>query len=281
MTPPADFNPDSPHTQQALRLLAEEAARAGAEIAREFFGTTYGVDLKADCSEVSEADEAAQVAIIAKLRATRPQDAFLAEETLDLSPAPPSPDNDTLCWVIDPIDGTRNFVRHIPLYSCSVAAMLNGTPLVGAVYDVPRDVMYSASRDGGLFVNGDLKRPGRVAVSDQQTFSEKLLVALPSSPQGVSADISHAWFDKYVCRILGSTALHLALVASGDISGTVADNPRLWDIAAGWVLVHAVGGRMVSPDGKEIFPLDIAAYQNQELPILAANAEACGELLPR
>jgi myo-inositol-1(or 4)-monophosphatase len=183
--------------------------------------------------------------------------------------------------VIDPIDGTRNFVRHIPLYSCSIAAMLGGTPLVGAVYDIPRDIMYSASRDGGLFVNGDLQRPGRATVSDQQTFSEKRLVALPSSPRGGPADIAHEWLDKYVCRILGSTALHLALVASGELSGTVADNPRLWDIAAGWVLIHATGGRMVTPDGEDVFPLDIAEYRDQELPVVAANAEASDELLPR
>ena len=118
-------------------------------------------------------------------------------------------------------------------------------------------------------------------MADQQTFSQKRLVALPSSPRGVPADIAHAWLDKYVCRILGSTALHLALVASGDLSGAVADNPRLWDIAAGWVLVHAVGGRMVTPDGKSVFPLNIAEYRDQEFPIVAANAEACDELLPR
>lgn len=280
MTPAIDFNPDSPHTQQALRHLAEDAARAGAQIARAFFGTAYGVELKADRSEVSEADEAAQVAIIATLRATRPQDALLAEEDLDLSPPPPSPDNDTLSWIIDPIDGTRNFVRHIPLYTCSIAAMLGGMPLVGAVCDIPRDVMYSASRDGGLFINGELQRPGRPDASEQQTLSPKRLVALPSSPRGVTAALSHAWLDRYVCRILGSTALHLALVAGGELSGTVADNPRLWDIAGGWVLIHAAGGRMVSPDGRPVFPLDIATYRNRELPIVAANAAACDELLP-
>lgn len=269
--PPADFDPQHPETLRSLRAMAEQAARAGGEVARQYFGGRYEVQLKPDLSEVTDADHAAQAAIVAALRGQRPGDALLAEERLDLAEPTPAPTNDRLCWIIDPLDGTRNFVRHIPLYTSAVAAMFGGEPLAGAIYDPERDTLYSASRAGGLFINGHLQPARHEQPPRRRGPNPKLVVALPSTPTALTAPRAHAWLDQHVCRSLGSTSLHLALVASGEFDGMLADNARLWDLAAGGALVTAAGGRLTTLDGAPRFPVDVASYLNQELPTVAAG----------
>ena len=269
--PAAPFDAADPAPLEPLRTLAEDAARVGGQVARQYFGTGVEVWLKADRSEVSRADEAAQAAVVAHLRAARPDDAFVAEEQLTLSPPPPPPPSaDRLCWVIDPLDGTRNFIRHIPLYACSVAAMIGGHPVAGAVYDPPRDVLYSAARGSGLRIDGRLQ-PARVGGAVRaRGVNPKPVVAIPSSPTALTAGSAHAWLDRFVCRGLGCTALHMAWVAGGELDALLADNPRLWDIAAGALLIAEAGGRVTSITGTPLFPFDVARYGGEPLPIIAS-----------
>jgi len=266
-------------SHRALRLLAEEAARTGGQVARGYFRSELTVRLKDDRSEVSDADDAAQAAVVACIRAMRPRDAFIAEETLPLLAEQTPPTNDAFCWVIDPIDGTRNFVRGIPVYVCSVAVMRGGTPLAGALYDPERDTLYSASRDEGLFVNGRPHPPELDAAARARRVHPRPVVAIPSSPVGPMAARAHAWLDRYICRNLGTTALHLGLVATGELDGALADNCRLWDIAAGWVLLTAAGRVMTDPAGAPLFPLDVGRYHGEELPAIAASADFHAQLL--
>jgi myo-inositol-1(or 4)-monophosphatase len=277
--PSLGFDPNDARALGSLRQLAEEAARAGGQAARLRFRTDLDVRLKADRSEVTDADEAAQAAVLACIRARRPADACIAEEALPGSPSGPSPTNDALCWVIDPIDGTRNFVRGIPLYVCSVAAMLDGLPLVGAIYDPQRELLYSASRRETLLVNGKPQPVGRGTQCQRLGPNPKPVVAIPSQPAGAVGPLAHAWLDRFVCRNLGSTALHLAMVATGELDAMLADNCRLWDLAAGCVLVTASGGKLTSPGGKPVFPLVVERYRGEELPVLATSALAQDRVL--
>jgi myo-inositol-1(or 4)-monophosphatase len=266
--PAVDLEPRDAGGRALLRALAEEAARAGGDVARRFFRAEVEVRLKADRSEVSVADETAQATIIACLRARRPQDAFIAEERLDAFPGLPAPSGDRVCWVIDPIDGTRNFLRHIPMFTTCVAAMYGGQPVAGAIYDPLRDILYSGALGEPLRINGVTQD-----VSDRlgrpRSLHPKPVVAIPSTPSGALAPLVHAWLDRYVCRGLGSTALHMAMVATGELDGMLADNPRLWDIAAGWILVTSSGGRVTAPYGEPLFPLDVAGYHGTQLPLVA------------
>lgn len=269
-----------PQLATQLRTLAEEAARLGGGIARDFFQRDFAVRLKEDRSEVSEADETAQAAIVALLRARRPDDGILAEEDLDFAAgtAPLPPSNERPCWVIDPIDGTRNFVRRIPMYGCSVGVMLHGDAVAGAVYFPAQDRLWSASQAEGLYVDG---RPfvapaARLAGLDGE--SPRMLVAIPSRPGTESFPLVDRWLREYVCRNLGSTALHLALVATGEMDGMYSDNPRLWDVAGGQALVAAAGGVLVSPDGTPLFPIDVATYQREKLPVVACARDAMGRI---
>ncbi len=266
---------------ELLRRLCEQAARAGGEVARQLFATDLKVRFKADRSEVCDADEAAQAAILAALRAQRPSDAFLAEETLPVSDRQgvlPQPAPDRVCWIIDPVDGTRNFVRGIPLWACSVAAMLAGMPVAGAIYDPHRDRLYSADRDSGLLVNGRAWTRAPHGRSAPGGGSRRPIVGLPSTPRGPVAAIAHRWLDRCICRCLGSTALHLAMVATGELNGALTDNSHLWDLAAGWVLIRAAGGEMTSPAGDPLFPVDLAVYRGEELPALAIGVRGDPDL---
>ncbi len=279
MTDPPPVPPLDAAALTALRRLAETAARAGGTVARSFFARALRVRLKTDHSEVSEADEAAQVEVIRRIRAARPQDALIAEESLPrevLDGAPP-PDNGRITWAIDPLDGTRNFVRGIPLYACSIAALHAGRPVAGAVYDPPRDMLWSADCAAGLF-RDEQPCPPAGPPAGVQGQSLKPVVGLPSNPTPALLPLVEQWLAHCICRNLGSTALHLALVSTGELDAMFADNPRLWDLAAGAVLVAAAGGELITPDGRPLFPLDVAAYQRGELPAIAVMPAVRGRI---
>jgi myo-inositol-1(or 4)-monophosphatase len=274
----------------ALRLLAEQAARIGGAIAHDHFGRRPAVRLKADRSEVTVADEAAQRAVIAFLHEARPADAYIGEETLVAPPARggrgkraalPPPANDRVCWVIDPIDGTRNFVRGVPLYVCCVAAMFGGKPIAGAIYHAAQDELYSASAAEGLFINGVASSAGARAARRRAIGRRDPVVGIPSMRKKRFYDLVHTWIDRFVVRNFGSTALHLAWVASGQLDGSLIIDCKLWDIAAGWIIVTRSGGRMTSPTGAPLFPIDVAGYQSAEMPTLAASRAAYGKLRMR
>ncbi|MBU0640011.1 MAG: hypothetical protein KKB50_14175 [Planctomycetes bacterium] len=268
------LNPANVGTARALRMLAETAARAGARLARQRFGAVHAVRWKADRSEVTEVDEAAQRAVITCIQAARPADAFICEETQpEGDTRAPAPSDATLCWVIDPLDGTRNYVRGLPHYACSVAAMLGGFPIVGAICDAVHDVMYSGSQAEGAFLDGTTLRAEARGPAPPADRPRTPIVAIPSTRHGRAFEIVHDWVDRMIVRNFGSAALHLALVAAGQLDAALATNCKLWDLAAGWVLVTGAGGRMSSPDGAPLFPLDVARYAGEDLPSLAAKAE--------
>jgi myo-inositol-1(or 4)-monophosphatase len=271
-------------TPARLRELAEQAARAGGRVARAAFGGESRVRMKPDRSEVTEADLAAERAAIESLRTARPHDAFLAEEQTGAA-ADPSARPAQVCWVIDPIDGTRNFVRGIPWLATSVAALCDGWPVAGAIYDPLRDVCYTAHRDGGAWEGTRRLEIASAAPStalDAATGESvrtapvgrpsKPLIAIPSTRHESARAFVLRALDEFVVRNLGSSSLHLALVAAGRLDAALLAGCKLWDIAAGWLLVTQAGGRMTRPDGGELFPVDLARYAGQDMPCLAAAA---------
>jgi myo-inositol-1(or 4)-monophosphatase len=270
MSPP-DLDPAEANALRSLRELAEQAARAGGTVARQSFGKPTTVRLKADRSEVSQVDEAAQRAVIDCIRAQRPDDGFVAEETLvEPEGRRRPPENEGVCWVIDPLDGTRNYIRGIPLYACSVGVMLHGFPIAGAIYVPPGKRLFSASRAEGFFEDGRPIAPrGR---SPAPGRSPKPIIAIPSSFGGDREKaILDSWLGRVVVRNLGVASLHLALVAAGPFDAALMSDSRLWDIAAGWLLIDTIGGVMTTLAGQPVFPLDVAEYRGEALPGVAAR----------
>lgn len=272
---------DSPRT---LRQLCEAAARCAGQIARDAFGRVGGVRLKSDASHVTDADEAAERAVIEMLNSIRPDDGIVgeesaarrAEEDASLKAAVQLPGDGAAqtFWVIDPIDGTRNYVNGIPLFASSVAVMRGGLPVAGAIYDPMRDALLSASAAEGAFSNGAPLHVERGAVNESQW-----LVAIPSQRYGQWHKLTQDWVEHLVVRNLGSATLHVAMVAAGQLDAALMTKCKLWDIAAGWVIVTAAGGAMTYPDGKPLFPLDVQNYASEAMPCLAARPGVHAKLI--
>jgi myo-inositol-1(or 4)-monophosphatase len=282
--PPSDSEACRPDALLALRVLAEQAARAGGLVARQKFGHPCTVRRKPDGSEVTDVDEAAQAAVLACLRAARPQDAVIAEEGLadggagaatrapvGRPPGAPAPDAGTgFCWIIDPLDGTRNYVQRIPLYTCSVAVAYRGDPAAGALYDPERDEMYSVSQDGPVLLNGEAILPVRPGRPSDSALGRPL-VGIPSSLRGPAYALVRGWGPRVIVRNLGSAALHLAMVAVGQLQAAVMSDTRVWDIAAGGLMVMAAGGLLTALDGRPVFPVDLARYAGEPIACLASH----------
>lgn len=265
-----------PVEPDTLRTLAVEAARLGARVAREAFDRPRVVSLKADRSEVTEVDLAAQRQIEQLLRSRRPCDAILGEETSDRPQADAG--EDAVWWLIDPIDGTRNFVRGIPIFACSVAAMQRGRVLAGAICDAMLDVTYSATAGGPLFAD-DAPVASTEPVAAHLPAQRRLLVAVPSLRRPRTRRLVQLVLEKHLLRNSGSTALHLAWVALGRLDAAVSGNSRLWDIAAGAVLLQAAGCILTDPDGGGVLPIDPARYDGREIATLAGRPAAHARLL--
>ncbi|MGH2537745.1 MAG: inositol monophosphatase family protein [Candidatus Promineifilaceae bacterium] len=234
--------PDIPELRQA----AEEAARLGGRLAAELLSQPRQVASKGFRDLVTDADFASQAAIISYLRQRYPGHGFVAEES-----AAGLPRAGDVLWLIDPVDGTTNYSREIPLYSVSVAAYSangdGGTGLAGAIYDPSRDELFSAGAGRGASLNG---RPIRVS------RTAELAAAIP----GVDWSHAPALRERFIAtlngfahkvhttRAIGSAALALAWVAVGRLDAYINFSLAPWDVAAGQLLVHEAGGRLTDVD---------------------------------
>jgi myo-inositol-1(or 4)-monophosphatase len=139
------------------------------------------------------------------------------------------------------------------------------------------DTLYAADVESGAFEAG--KSLVGAAAAPVRFGNPKLLVAIPSMRHARSHAMVHRWLDEWVIRNYGAATIHLALVASGRIDAALLTNSKLWDIAAGWVLVKQAGGEMTTPEGRPIFPIAVGSYEGEEMPALAASAAAHARLV--
>ena len=258
-------------TYDAIRVTSGTWVRAAGSIACEMFGRTT-TTRKADSSPVTEADHAVQAALLEEIARSYPNDAVIAEETL-ADPARHAPiDQADRCWIVDPIDGTRNFARCYPSFTVSVALMERGRPVMGLVYDPMRDHLYSASAGGGAWFDDK-----RVHVADGP-LSQHTLIGMPSSRRGALAGVVHDWIDRMIMRNAGSTALHLAFLSSGAMDAVYCDDCKLWDVAAGMLLATEAGAQIMPLTGVDLFPVDLTGNAKQPMPFLAAGPQTLAEL---
>lgn len=260
------------NTYEELLPQASEWIRTGGQTALEYLGRAVS-SRKSDLSIVTDADHAVQAGLLDAIARHCPDDAVITEETLQSPERHATLSAAKRCWVIDPIDGTRSFSRGFPGFSVSVALMEQGTPVLGLIFNPLTNQLYAATQGGGAWLGEN-----RLRVIEAPLGPDTIL-AIPSSRRGPLAAPVHRWVDRYVVRNLGSTALHLALLAAGAVDAVYADECKLWDIAAGELLVREAGGRVLDLNSKPYFPMNLTKYVQQETPFLAAGPGALRNLM--
>lgn len=235
-----------------LQRTAEEAARrGGAELQPLFRSADLAVDAKAKNDFVTAADRASERVIVELLRDRHPEHAILAEESGAL------PGEGTgggeVEWLIDPLDGTANFLHGHPSYAVSVACRRGPELLAGVVYDPEGDNLFSAARGAGARWNGAPMRvssqPGLAGAFLATGFPFRAHAAL-----GLYLDVFAAIFRQAGgIRRCGAAALDLAYTAAGVYDGFFEFRLAPWDIAAGVVLIREAGGTAVDLDGGDDF----------------------------
>ena len=235
--------------------VCEKAAREGAKILIERQGTVEAIE-KGPKDIVTEADLASQDAIVQILLDAYPSHLVMAEEN-DASGSSAVGQSagvigaDQYRWIIDPLDGTINYVHGIPSFAVSIALERGGELLIGVVYDPVLDECFSAKVGEGAFLNGSL-----ICSSTCQSMAEALMAVSFSAnvPRG-SVEISRfieVLHTSHTIRRLGSAALNLCYVACGRLDGYIASSVKTWDVAAGALLLREAGATITSLDGSSL-----------------------------
>lgn len=227
----------APATYAGELAAAIDAARAAGAAIRVAYGQDHAVAYKVGDDPLTVADSAADRCIRDQIRDAFPADGWLSEE----GDARPGIDAGRL-WVVDPLDGTREFVQRIPEFAVSIALTVDGRPTVAVVYHPIRDVLVAAVRGGGATLDG---RP--IRVSEASDLATAVVLASRSEvKRGEWAPFE----SRCLVRPTGSVAYKMALVAIGEADATVSLAPKHgWDICAGVLLVEEAGGRVSLLDG--------------------------------
>lgn len=223
---------------------------------------------------VTQADSICQQLIISRIKETYPDDGFIGEEGPDdqMLFQPPRT-AEPVWWVIDPIDGTNNYSHGLLSFAVSVAAFYEGRPIVGVIYDAATESMYTAAVETEAQLNGSRITAGKDDISQFNSFG------IDSHYTDDMAEGIRQMMNRTRFRNLGSTALHLAYVAKGAMIGTVSTVTKIWDIAAGAILIERAGGILTDLNGQSVFPVDLNACNGRQYRILAANRKTHPELL--
>lgn len=221
--------------------VAVAAAQRGAAVVREYAGQHDQVRAKSTNDFVTEADEAAQTEILAFLEEATPGVDVLAEEGTDSDSYSQTVEGRR--WIVDPIDGTTNFMHQVPPYAVSIALQEEDALVVGVVLDVPHGELFTAVADHGLQLNG-----ASAGVSDTDAFSNAFLATgfpyrrFEHTEQYLDV-LGTILRDARSVRRHGSAAIDLAWLACGRFDGFFETGLSPWDVAAGVLLVREGGGR--------------------------------------
>lgn len=265
------MNDRARHYDQIRRSAAHWIRRAGV-LARQRLGTAVATQ-KADDSPVTDVDMAVQAMLLDAIAQQYPDDAVITEELIADPDRHAAVATAKRCWVIDPIDGTRNYARGMPVFAISVALLEAGVPVVGLVHNPMTAQMYSASIGGGAWLDDE-----RLAVQDEFR-GQDVFIGVPTNYRDPLPPVVKKWLEGMILRNFGSTELHLCLVATGSFDAAYCERCKLWDIAAGAVMCAETGAEIRKPTGQSYFPFDLATYQNEPTPFLAARPPLLDRLL--
>lgn len=254
--------------------VGEQAARAGGKILLDMQERITPRE-KNPRDLVTEADVASQEAIRRILLGAFPEHDFVGEE--EDATANLANQSSSFRWIVDPLDGTTNYVHKLQTFAVSIGLEHDGELIAGVVFDPVLDDCYTAARGAGAHVNGN-----KLCVSDCTDLDRALLAASFSAnvPRG-SLEVTRFVEVLHRCRALrrmGSAALNLCYVAAGSLDGYWASSVKCWDVAAGVLIVREAGGVVTDIGGgdfdlnRPVFAASATRPLHQQL--LAALADA-------
>ncbi|MGE4061784.1 MAG: inositol monophosphatase [Rhodospirillaceae bacterium] len=252
----------------ALWTVMTEAARKAARALRRDFGEVEQLQVsnKGPSDFVSAADLKAEKTLRTELQKARPRFGFLMEETGEVAG-----EDGKHRWIIDPIDGTTNFLHGIPHFAISIALEMEGDVIAGLVYNPIVEEMYYAEKGKGAFLN-----ERRLRVSARNRLSESVIatgIPFHGRPghEPFLKQLGRVMHDVAGIRRMGTASLDLAYVAAGRCEGFWETGLQPWDIAAGVLLVREAGGFVTDFKGDK----NVLASGN----VVAANAKLHKQLL--
>ena len=231
-----------------LNVAVMAARRAGATLIRKMANLEkLKIEQKGHNDYVSDADHAAEKAIINCILKHYPDHAILAEESGAQG------ESDTV-WIVDPLDGTTNYLHGFPVFAVSIGVQVNGRMEHGVVYDPMRQELFTTSRGQGAQVDGR-----KIRVSGQKQLERALVgTGFPFRQADIQVEPYLSMLGKVVCntsgvRRPGAAALDLAYVAAGRLDAFWETGLCSWDLAAGSLLIREAGGIISGLDGSESF----------------------------
>jgi myo-inositol-1(or 4)-monophosphatase len=260
---PAKRPVPAPSLEEDYALLKTAVGDAG-ELALTYFRQQILVNRKPDGSEVSEADLAVDTALKLDLHTRRPDYGWLSEESED--------DQERLkcrrVWMVDPIDGTNAFLRHLPEWTVSAALVEDGVPVLGAVYNPATKEFFRAMRGNGAFLNDQ-----PIAASTKNALDGALLIA---SGGLFKKKIWKEPWPEVKSKWVNSVAYRLALVACGQADATISLSAKSeWDLAAAALIVEEAGGVITDHHGET----HLYNRASPRFPSLVASGKAMHPLL--
>jgi myo-inositol-1(or 4)-monophosphatase len=243
-----------------LNVMIKAARKAGRTLKRDFGEIeNLQVSLKGPANFVTAADRKAEETLRDELTTARPGYGFLGEEG-----GRHEGSDKTHTWVVDPLDGTSNFVLGIPHFAISIALEREGTVVAGVIYNPANDDLFTAERGKGAFLNDK-----RLRVAARRRLADSVIACgLPHLGRGDLAlgarEIAAVQPQVAGLRRFGAASLDLAWVAAGRLDAYWERNLSAWDIAAGSIMVREAGGFVSDLDGKEMTPATIDVLAGNE-----------------
>ncbi len=221
--------------------IAKDAAFEAGSIIMSYYNTDYEIKDKGYHNPVTTADHAADTLLKKTLMAARPDYGWLSEETVD-SPARLSKER---VWVVDPLDGTKEFIEGVPNFVVSVALVENGYPVVGVLYNPVTKEMFTAEKSKGAFLND---KP--ILCSTKESVSEMVILNSRSETRRGLWKSYDGIFGKL--KAIGSVAYKLGLTAAGKADIFASLRPKNeWDICAGNCIINEAGGKLIDLNGHQ------------------------------
>ena len=226
-----------------LRIMIKAAEKASKILIRDFGEIEkLQVSIKGPADFVSSSDKKSEKTIIQELLKSKKKYSFLTEESGKIT----SSDTNNI-WIIDPIDGTTNYLHGIPHFAISIALKSNNEIIAGVVFDPIKNEIFYAEKNNGAYFNNQ-----RIRVSKKKKVEHCLFATGGRKEVKNSLNV----------RKSGSAALDMAYVAAGRYDGYFQNNLHLWDIAAGIILIKEAGGKINKIDSSQINEIKIAAASN-------------------